>query len=138
MRFLVIVSALAFWGSFASKPAQAAEIGFELYSWQQGSRWNYAIFEGTMTARSAAALRSPKNRLNDLNHLKGRIATLPAGEKLYWRENKKRGLRLPPKEIIREIDQYAQIAQITLLLPQQTTDAKTLDQLQDETQHIIE
>ena len=93
-----------------------APIGFELYSWKAGQDWRYAVFEGTGTARSTETIRKRKNRLNNLTFLKGRLASLPSNEILYWREDKARGFVMPPKETIQEIKEYATGLQLDIQL----------------------
>ncbi len=116
--------------------AQPQLIGFELYSWPQGSRWQFAVFEGTTSARSPQEMRSKHNRL-DIHRLKGRIASLAQGEHLYWRADKARGSVLPPKELVREINRYASTAGVLLLLPGQTPQDKDLENMQSDVEPFV-
>jgi hypothetical protein len=109
-----------------------------LYSWQAGSNWNYAVLEGTTTVRPLKQIQTPKNRLKGISYLKGRIAGLPAGETLYWREDKSRGLRLPSKEMILEINQFAKASHIRLLLPGQTTASKASEEIESDFDRLVE
>lgn len=117
--------------------AVRAETGYELFSWKVGSQWRYAIIEGTSTVRTRA-LRSTHQVLKNDNALKGRIATLPSGEKLYWRTEPRLGFILPPHEVIAGLEQFATGAHIQLLLPGQNTDSKALEQLQNDAKQILE
>jgi len=92
------------------------EIGFELYSWKTGPDWYFSILEGTATVRSLEAIKSPKVQLRGTVFLKGRLASLPTGETLYWRTDKNRGLALPPQEIIHDIARFAATSQIHLMV----------------------
>jgi len=109
--------------------AEPQEIGFSLYSWPQGGRWEFAVFEGSSTVHSTQEMRSKAHRL-DQEKLKGRIAALPTGEKLYWHVDKHRGLVLPPKEVVHDIDQFSTTAGVILLLPGQTRQDKSLETIQ--------
>jgi hypothetical protein len=95
----------------------AAKIGFELYSWKTDATWNFSVLEGTATVRTLASIQASKTRLRGATFLKGRLVTLPPGETLYWREDKDRGLRLPPKELIHDIVQFAETSQLSIILP---------------------
>jgi hypothetical protein len=134
MKRLLLLMALCVGGTAGA----SAEIGFELYSWRAGSQWNYAIFEGTSSARTPQIIRAPRTRLRDNTFLKGRIASLPSGDKLYWREDPKRGFRLPPQEVVSDIEQFAASSHIALFLPGETQDSKTLKNLQGEARDILD
>ncbi len=94
-------------------------IGFELFSWKAGGEWNFAVFEGTATHKSADTIRGRKNRLKNLSYLKGRLASLPSKEVLYWRQDPARDFVLPPKEIIQQVKEYAEGLQLDIELPEQ-------------------
>ncbi len=98
--------------------ADSAPIGFELYSWKSGKNWKYAVFEGTTTARDVSTIESKETALKGITFLKGRLAVLPTGESVYWRKDPRRGLRLPPREIIKEIADYAEAIQVHFILPE--------------------
>jgi hypothetical protein len=93
-------------------------IGFELYSWQNGAHWSFAVLDGTSTVRSAEAIRTRKTALKNLTYLKGRLASLPAGEIVYWREDRARGFRLPTRETIEDLKRFSEGNQITIVLPE--------------------
>jgi hypothetical protein len=99
------------------KAESPPEIGFSLYSWKHGNSWYFSVLEGTMTVHPLADIQAPKNRLRGPNYLKGRLAALPSGEKIFWRQEERRGLPLPPKELIHDITQFAESTQIQLFLP---------------------
>ena len=103
--------------------------GYELYSWQAGTNWNFAVLEGTGPVRSLSVIRDRKTRLKDTTFLKGRLASLPQGEVIYWREDKARNLLLPPKEIQHELNEFCSTAQLKLLLPGQTKTSKATEEI---------
>ena len=119
-NFLVIV--LCGWVAGAlCRPVHAESkerIGYDLYSWKGPSDWQFSVLEGTVPVRDVDLIRSRKNRLKNLTYLKGRLATIPAGETIFWRENKKEGLTLPDKETIRAVQDYTDGLQVHLLLPE--------------------
>jgi len=47
-------------------------------------------------------------------------------------------LLLPPKEILHDMIQFAATSQIKLLLPGENTDSKALQEMQSETQHLVD
>jgi hypothetical protein len=99
---------------------QAADppIGFELYSWKNGANWSFSVLEGTSTVRSEETIRARKTTLKNLTFLKGRLASLPAGEIVYWREDRARGFRLPSRETIEELKRFSEGNQVTIVLPE--------------------
>ncbi len=100
--------------------AEPAEIGFELYSWKKGTEWYFSVLEGTTTVRQLSQIQDRDHQLRGVVFLKGRLASLPSGEKVYWREKPKRGLKLPPKEMIYDINRFADASQLQLILPNET------------------
>ena len=106
---------------FLPAPAHAADpIGFELYSWKHGSNWYYSVLEGTTTVKDLETIKSRRITLKGMSFLKGRLASLPTGETVYWRQDTRRGLQLPSKEIIHDLMGYAEGSQITIVLPDGT------------------
>jgi hypothetical protein len=135
-RYGLAVILLGLAGLICAEPLGPS--GFELYSWPVASGWNFVVLEGTTTTRSLAAIKSSKTRLKNVTYLKGRLASLPDGETVYWRENKKRGLILPPKEIVRDLNEFARTSQLKLLLPGQTVTNKANEEINSDFQTITE
>lgn len=133
---LVGLGSVLLGGTPSYAEAQPQHIGFELYSWPQGSYWLFSVFEGTTTAHSAQEMRSKQNRL-DIHRLKGRIASLSQGELLYWRVDKARGAALPSKELVQEINRYSATAGVLLLLPGQTPQDKDLETMQSDVEQTL-
>jgi hypothetical protein len=101
-----------------TEPLIPQPIVFELYSWQQGKEWRYSLWEGTTTVRSPETVRARKNQLPNTTFLKGRIAALPTGGRVYWRENRSAGFSLPSQELTKEIREFAEGSQVKILLPE--------------------
>jgi hypothetical protein len=114
---LWIVSVGLIFLSLCSHAESAQPIGFELYSWKAGGEWRYAVLEGTVPVHSSETIRSRKNSLKNLTYLKGRLAGLPSKEIIYWREDKSLGFNLPSKEIVQQIEEYAEGLQLDIVLP---------------------
>ena len=104
------------WGAIHVGPAP--RIGFSLYSWKVGSDWQYSVLEGTVPVQHVQTVRSKQNRLKNITFLKGRLASLPTGETVYWLENRSQGFILPPQETIHQIKEYTEGLQLHLLLPE--------------------
>jgi hypothetical protein len=99
--------------------AEADErIGFELYSWQANGAWRYAVIEGTATAKPSSQIRATKTRLRNLTYVKGRLASLPAGESIYWRRDSARGFTMPDKETVQDLKRYAEGLQLHVIMPE--------------------
>jgi hypothetical protein len=60
--------------------------GIELHSWQEshGGAWRFALLPGTNRSKSIDEIRAPATRIDDVEELKARLATLAAGEYVTW------------------------------------------------------
>jgi hypothetical protein len=115
--------------SVKARAESARPIGFELYSWTAGSTWRYAVLEGTATQRSTQKIQSKANQLKNLTFLKGRLASIPAHEAIFWRVEPTRGFTLPSKETIQEIKDYAEGLQLKIILPGETNRTDPIDKI---------
>ena len=104
----------------AASLANAADspIGFALYSWKNAANWSFSVFEGTGTLRSEETIRARKTTLKSLTFLKGRLASLPAGEMVFWQVDRSRGFILPSRETIEDLKRFSEGNQVTIVLPQ--------------------
>jgi hypothetical protein len=117
-HWTILIGAILCGGGATSVAAEDSPIGFELYSWQSDhGSWRYAVLEGTTTHPAAERIRSPKKLLKNLTYLKGRLATLPPGEIVYWRKDPSRGFALPDREVIEDVRRYSEGNQLHVLLP---------------------
>lgn len=95
--------------------------GYELYSWQEKSKWHFTLITGTNRNKTAEEIISAESYISEtgwvnihctgLAELKAAIGKVPAGEWLIWCDSgfvpDGENLVLPPQEIIAEIEQFA-------------------------------
>lgn len=117
---IILVS--CFWMLGSAMAAVPQHVQYELFSWPKGDAWHFSVIEGTQTIRSLETIQSRKNTLRSVTYLKGRLATLQPGDTLYWRERQSQGLKLPPTEIIQDVQRYMEGEQLNLVLPQDLSD----------------
>ena len=91
----------------AAQPAatQLAESmkGYELYSWQEGSQWNFSLLVGTNREKTLTEIKSADGILPGMDALRSTLEKIPAGQYVTWslREN----LSFPPDDIIQQVEQ---------------------------------
>jgi hypothetical protein len=97
--------------------------GWELYSWPNGSEWNYSLLIGTNVTKTYEAVTGNRYKVTGVDSLKLMLAKLPAGEEIFWiSENwveriwdgDSHDLRLPPNAIIEEVEEYCAGHQLVL------------------------
>ncbi|MBP7228414.1 MAG: hypothetical protein KA988_04835 [Longilinea sp.] len=64
--------------------------GYELYSWQQGAEWQFALLPGTNREKTEDEVRAAAVSLEALQDA---LAQLPQGEQIFWLE--RTGFPLP-------------------------------------------
>lgn len=119
---------------FSTLPAQlpAAAKGYELYSWQSGSNWNYTLITGTDRTKSMDEIMAPassvssdgfvKLSVSSLADLERLLTRLPAGTELTWGGIDLGGevptgtayLTFPPQSILDEVSAFCNKQQLKL------------------------
>jgi hypothetical protein len=77
--------------------------GFELYSWQNGSQWNFSLLVGTNREKSLDEIKSPDTLLSGINPLRVRLQKIAPGQYVTW--SSKETLTFPPDEIVKKVEQ---------------------------------
>ena len=77
--------------------------GFELYSWQNGSQWNFSLLVGTNREKSLDEIKSRDTLLSGIDPLRARLQKIAPGQYLTW--SSKETLTFPPDEIVKEVEQ---------------------------------
>jgi hypothetical protein len=116
----------------ASLPKSAK--GYELYSWQNGSDWNFTLITGTNRTKSFDEIIAPGNTLSSdgfvklsvtgLEEIKKMLALLPSGEQVFWAGMDLTGqvpsgtvfLTFPPQNVIQDLTWFCTQRHITLQL----------------------
>ena len=76
--------------------------GYELYSWQEGTQWNFSLLIGTNREKSLEEIKSEENIL-DFVALKTALEKIQAEQYITW--YLKGTLSFPPDDIIQQVEQ---------------------------------
>lgn len=108
--------------------------GYELYSWQNGSNWNFTLITGTNRTKSFDEIIAPGNTLTGdgfvklsvtgLDELKKVLVLLPGGEQVFWAGMDLTGqvpsgtvyLTFPDQGVIDDLTRFCTKHKITLQL----------------------
>jgi len=96
--------------------------GIEMYSWQtESGDWKYSILAGTNRNKT---LEEVQEVSLELPEVKGAIEGMAVGESLFWIQDvfdtasgQMVTLPLPPKEVRRELQEFARDEQVDLYIP---------------------
>jgi hypothetical protein len=97
--------------------------GWELYSWPNGSDWNYSLLIGTNITKTYEAVTGNRYKVTGMDSLKLMLAKLPAGEEIFWISEDwleriwsedAHDLSLPPCRIIEEVEDFCAGQQLEL------------------------
>lgn len=87
-------------------PAPAAGQGHELYSWQRGSEWAFALLPGTGKIRTFEEVTRPEITLSTITDLKNKLRGLPRGTQIVWSTHQVSNMVMPSNETIATIQGY--------------------------------
>lgn len=108
--------------------------GYELYSWQNGSDWNFTLITGTNRTKSFDEIIAPGNTLSSdgfvklsvtgIEEIKIVLSLLPAGEQVFWAGMDLAGqvpsgtvyLTFPAQSVIDDLSRFCAKRKITLQL----------------------
>ena len=85
------------------RPGEKSMKGFELYSWQVGDQWVFALLVGTNREKTLAEIQATDVRLDGLDELQAVLTSIPAGEYVTWLSRD--SLAFPPEEIIQQVQE---------------------------------
>lgn len=92
----------------APAPAATEEAaqGHELYSWQRGSEWAFALLPGTGKIRTFEEVTRPEATLSTITDLKNKLRGLPRGTRIEWSTHQVSNMVMPSNETIATIQGY--------------------------------
>jgi len=99
--------------------------GWELYSWPNGTDWNYSVIIGTNTLKSYDMVSQNTIAVTGSDLLKKILELMPEGEEIVWIgeewlsqiwEDDYRDLMLPPEDIILDVNQFCQNNNLLLII----------------------
>ncbi len=111
MRFVlfsVLLAALiAGCGTAAQAPtpdaAGSSMKGYELYSWQEGGQWRFALLVGTNREKSVEEIKSADTVLVSVEALKSALGKIAPGQYVTW--SARETLPFPPDDIVNQVEQ---------------------------------
>ena len=106
---VLMASCLGVWSGQNDKPAFK---GVELYSWnpvEQG--WRFSLLQGTNRNKTTAEITASENVIVGVDTLKAKLALLPKGEIVSWRNVAKEPV---PAKTVKEIRTFCKEHGITL------------------------
>ena len=77
--------------------------GYELYSWQDGGQWKFAILVGTNREKSLDEIKSADVVLSGIDELTSTLEKIPSGQYITWSSGET--LSFPPDEILKQVEQ---------------------------------
>lgn len=80
--------------------------GYELYSWRDGTQWNFSLLAGTNREKSLSEIKSADITLPGIGALRTTLEKIPAGQYVTWAA--KESLSFPPNEIIQQVEQICE------------------------------
>jgi len=107
LLFALLLGLLLSGCGIAAQPAatQLAESmkGYELYSWQDGSLWNFSVLVGTNREKTLTEIKSADAVLPGMDALKSTLEKIPAGQYVTW--SLRETLSFPPDDMIKQVEQ---------------------------------
>ena len=88
--------------------------GYELYSWQDGSQWNFSLLVGTNREKTLEEIKAADTILRGVDELMSALEQMPAGQYITWSSREK--LSFPPEDIIDQVKQNCEDKRLILNL----------------------
>ena len=82
--------------------------GYELYSWQVGEAWLFALLTGTNRIKGFDEITTPGVRLQGLEALEDKLDQLPDGEQVFWSAGRVWNAILPSGDVIEQVRAYCE------------------------------
>jgi hypothetical protein len=107
LLFAILLGSLVSGCGAASQPAATpfpeSMKGYELYSWQEGSQWNFSLLVGTNREKTLSEIKSADAILPGMDALRSTLEKIPAGQYVTW--SLKENLSFPPDDILQQVEQ---------------------------------
>lgn len=106
MLAFLLVPLLSGCGAASESPATPfpeSMKGYELYSWQEGSQWNFSLLVGTNRDKTLDEIKAADTALRGVDALTSALEQMPAGQYITW--SSRETLSFPPDDIIEQIEQ---------------------------------
>ena len=90
--------------------------GYELYSWQEGGDWHFALLVGTNRLKTHDEVTSPDVRVQGTEALKRELSRLPSEERVFWSTGLVEGMAMPSDNILSEISTHCEQLGVQLVV----------------------
>ncbi len=87
----------------APAPGAASMKGYELYSWQDGGQWRFALLVGTNREKSVEEIKAVDTVLPGTEALRSALGKIAAGQYVTW--SARETLPFPPDDIVKQVQQ---------------------------------
>ena len=77
--------------------------GYELYSWQEGDEWKFALLVGTNREKTLEEIKAGETALHGVDALTEALEQMPSGQYITW--SSRETLSFPPQDIIEQIEE---------------------------------
>jgi hypothetical protein len=104
--FVSLTSACASTSEPPATPFAESMKGYELYSWQEGGQWKFAIMVGTNREKSLEEIKSADTTFSGVDALTTALQNMPQGQYITW--SSKETLSFPPEEIIEQVQKICE------------------------------
>ena len=86
--------------------------GVELYSWKPDrAEWHFSVLAGTNRMKPVSEIMAPETAIVSVRRLKGELATLAKGEKVFWSNL---GASTVPERMVKEVEDWCRHLEIEL------------------------
>lgn len=109
LLILLLASLISACGSASELPATPfpeSMKGYELYSWQEGGQWKFAVLVGTNREKSLEEIQSADTIFSGVDALQAALETMPEGQYLTW--SSRDSLSFPPEDIIEQVEKICE------------------------------
>lgn len=90
--------------------------GYELYAWQEGPNWRYALLEGTNATKEDSNIVAARSRLQSLDDVIRALGSIRPKEYVSLRPRRK-GEPIPPRGDLAKLRSYCESRQLHLQGP---------------------
>jgi len=82
--------------------------GYELYSWQEGEGWYFALVVGTNRIKTFDEIVAPEVRVRGIEALEVQLDQLASGERVFWSAQRVPNVVLPPDDVVEQVQAYCE------------------------------
>jgi hypothetical protein len=92
------------------------EYGYEMYSWQEGGEWYFALVEHNFEKRTIDEIKNSEWVVKGLEKFKESLQYMHKGEWIFWTEYVIEGTVLPERSVLYDIVEYCKTLGIDITI----------------------